>query len=454
MDQQTTLRNNLWQIAQSALQAVEPQACIRRTLRREGERLLTEGQAVDLSRIQRIIVVGLGKASASMTVALEGLLGDRISAGLVVTADGYSVATKTVEIVEAGHPIPDERGLAAAKRIAALVDGAAEEDLVIVLISGGGSALFTLPSAGISLTDLMSVNKQLLRSGARIQEFNTVRKHLSQVKGGQLARRASPAQLLALVLSDVPGDLLDAIASGPTAPDSTTFVQAKQTLQHCGLWMKVPSSVQSHIEDGLCGNVPETPKPGDPLFEQVKNVIVGSGTVAASAVQAEAERLGYHALLLTTTLEGEAREIGTNLASLAREVVRYGRPVKPPALIVAAGETTVTVRGTGKGGRNQEFALSAALGIDGLANVVIASLGTDGRDGPTDAAGGMVDGETVARMRAQGIDPERALANNDAYTALRGSGDLIATGPTGTNVADLCFVIVGQTASGTPGACK
>jgi len=197
----------------------------------------------------------------------------------------------------------------------------------------------------------MSVNKQLLRSGARIQEFNTVRKHLSQVKGGQLARRASPAQLLALVLSDVPGDLLDAIASGPTAPDSTTFVQAKQTLQHCGLWMKVPSSVQSHIEDGLCGNVPETPKPGDPLFEQVKNVIVGSGTVAASAAQAEARTpLATTPSFSQPTLEGEAREVGANLASLAREVVRYGRPVKAPALIVAAGETTVTVRGTGEGG--------------------------------------------------------------------------------------------------------
>ena len=450
MNQETILRKDLWKIVQAALQAVSPEVCLRHGVALKGEQLVVKGQGIDLSRIQRVIVVGMGKASARMTAALEGMLGARISAGLVVTADGYGVATTMVEVVKAGHPIPDERGLAAAQRIAALVASAGEEDLVIVLISGGGSALFSLPAEGLTLSDLSRVNELLLSSGATIQEINTVRKHLSQVKGGQLARRAFPAQLLALVLSDVPGDPLDAIASGPTAPDPTTFVQAKQILQHYGLWMKIPSPVRFHIEDGLCGNVPETPKPGDPLFEQVSNVIVGSGTVAASAAQAEGERLGYRTLLLTTSLEGEAREVGTNLASLAREVVHYGRPVQTPALILAAGETTVTVRGTGKGGRNQELVLSAALGIDGLANVVIASLGTDGRDGPTDAAGGMVDGETVARMRAQGIDPGRALANNDAYTALQGSGDLMMTGPTGTNVADLCFLIVGQTALRDP----
>ncbi len=447
MNQETTLRDDLWQTVQAALQAVSPVVCLRHAAALRDEQLIVNDQSVDLSRIYRVIVVGMGKASAGMTVALEGLLGDRISAGLVVTADDYSVATTTVEVVEAGHPVPDKRGLAAAKRIAALVASAGEKDLTIVLISGGGSALLTLPAEGISLTDLMRTNEQLLRSGAKIQEFNTVRKHLSQVKGGQLARRAFPAQVLAFVLSDVPGDPLDAIASGPTTPDPTTFEEAKQILRHYGLWMKVPSPVRSHIEDGLCGSVPETPKPGDPLFQRVQNVTVGSGTLAADAAQAEGKRLGYRTLLLTTTLEGEAREVGTNLASLAREVVRYGQPVQPPALIVSAGETTVTVRGTGKGGRNQELALSAALGIDGLANVVIASLGTDGRDGPTDAAGGMVDGETVARMRAQGIDPRRALANNDSYTALKQSGDLVITGPTGTNVADLCFVIIGQIAS-------
>ncbi|MCK4599877.1 DUF4147 domain-containing protein, partial [Candidatus Bipolaricaulota bacterium] len=270
------------------------------------------------------------------------------------------------------------------------------------------------------------------------------RKHLSQVKGGQLAQRAFPAQVLALVLSDVPGDHLEAIASGPTALDPTTFTDARQLLQRYGLWEEVPPSVRARIEAGACGNASETPKPGDQSFLKVQNVIVGSGSVAAAAAQAEGKRLGYHTLILTTTLEGEAREVGRVLATLAREEISFGRPIKPPALILAAGETTVTVRGNGKGGRNQELALSAALGIEGLSQVAIASLGTDGRDGPTDAAGGMVDGGTVARLRGQRIDPERCLAENDSYQALSKAEDLIITGPTGTNVADLCFVVVGD----------
>ena len=444
MDKQVKLRADLWQIAQAALNAVTPEECLRRAVHMEKERLLVGGRTFDLSQIERIIVVGMGKASARMAVALEELLEDRISTGLIVTADGYKVLTHKVEIVEASHPIPDERGLVAAKRIATLLDKAGEHDLVIVLISGGGSALLTLPTSGITLSDLSRTNELLLRSGANIQELNTVRKHLSQVKGGQLAQRAFPAQVLALVLSDVPGDHLEAIASGPTALDPTTFTNARQLLQRYGLWEEVPPSVRARIEAGACGNASETPKPGDQSFLKVQNVIVGSGSVAAAAAQAEGKRLGYHTLILTTTLEGEAREVGRVLATLAREEISFGRPIKPPALILAAGETTVTVRGNGKGGRNQELALSAALGIEGLSQVAIASLGTDGRDGPTDAAGGMVDGGTVARLRGQGIDPERCLAENDSYQALSKAEDLIITGPTGTNVADLCFVVVGD----------
>jgi len=444
MDKQVKLRADLWQIAQAALNAVTPEECLRRAVRMEEEYLSVGGRTFDLSRIERIIVVGMGKASARMAVALEELLEDRISTGLIVTADGYKVLTHKVEIVEASHPVPDARGLAAARRITSLVDAAREEDLVIVLISGGGSALLTLPTSGITLSDLSRTNELLLRSGAKIQELNIVRKHLSQVKGGQLAQRAFPAQVLALVLSDVPGDHLEAIASGPTALDPTTFTNARQLLQRYGLWEEVPPSVRARIEAGACGNASETPKPGDQSFLKVQNVIVGSGSVAAAAAQAEGKRLGYHTLILTTTLEGEAREVGRVLATLAREEISFGRPIKPPALILAAGETTVTVRGNGKGGRNQELALSAALGIEGLSQVAIASLGTDGRDGPTDAAGGMVDGGTVARLRGQGIDPERCLAENDSYQALSKAEDLIITGPTGTNVADLCFVVVGD----------
>ena len=444
MDKQVKLRADLWQIAQAALNAVTPEECLRRAVRMEEEYLSVGGRTFDLSRIERIIVVGMGKASARMAVALEELLEDRISTGLIVTADGYKVLTHKVEIVEASHPVPDARGLAAARRITSLVDAAREEDLVIVLISGGGSALLTLPTSGITLSDLSRTNELLLRSGAKIQELNIVRKHLSQVKGGQLAQRAFPAQVLALVLSDVPGDHLEAIASGPTALDPTTFTNARQLLQRYGLWEEVPPSVRARIEAGACGDASETPKPGDQSFLKVQNVIVGSGSVAAAAAQAEGKRLGYRTLILTTTLEGEAREVGRVLATLAREEISFGRPIKPPALIIAAGETTVTVQGNGKGGRNQELALSAALGIEGIPRVVISSIGTDGRDGPTDAAGGMVDGGTVARLRGQGIDPERCLAENDSYQALSKAEDLIITGPTGTNVADLCFVVVGN----------
>jgi len=436
------LRADLDKIAQSALDAVAPEACLRRALQLEGEHLhVTEG-SFDLSQVQRIFVVGMGKASARMAASLEDLLGERISGGLVVTADGYKVPTRTVEIAEAAHPVPDARGLAAAERIMALVGEAGEDDLVIVLVSGGGSALLPLPAPGITLSDLSLTNKLLLLSGATIQEVNTVRKHLSQVKGGQLARCAFPAQVLTLVLSDVAGDPLHAIASGPTEGDPTTFIQAEQILRQYRVWSDLPGSVRERIEAGARGELAETPKPGESVFHRVKTRIIGSGSVAAEAALVEAERLGYHTILLTTTLEGEAREVGKLLAALAREEVKRSLPLPHPALIMAAGETTVTVRGEGKGGRNQELVLSAALGIAGLCGVVIASLGTDGRDGPTDAAGGMVDGGTVWRMKEQGIDPQEYLDRNDSYRALEQAGDLIMTGPTGTNVADLCFVAV------------
>jgi len=438
------LRSDLDRIARSALAMVAPEACLRRAIHLEGDFLCVSEETLDLARTRRILVVGMGKASARMAASLEALLGRRISGGLVVTADGYKVATRNVEIAEASHPVPDARGLAAAERIVTLVGEASEEDLVIVLISGGGSALLPLPALGITLFDLAATNELLLHSGAKIQEINTVRKHLSRVKGGQLARHAFPAQVLALVLSDVPGDSLHAIASGPTVADPTTFQEAKRILLHYHLWEKVPNSVRERISAGITDDAEETPKPGADAFQRVKTLIIGSGSVAAEAALVEAKRLGYHTLLLTTTLEGEAREVGKLLAALAREEALRNRPLPHPALIMAAGETTVTVRGEGRGGRNQELALSAALAIEGIPRVVIASLGTDGRDGPTDAAGGMVDGGTVGRMEEQGVDPREYLTRNDAYRALEHAGDLILTGPTGTNVADLCFVAVAK----------
>lgn len=438
------LRADVGKIAQCALTAVAPEPCLRRALQLDGDCLHVGGESFDLSQVSRILVVGMGKASPRMAAALEQLLAERITDGLVVTADGYRVATNRVEIVEASHPVPDARGLAAAERIATLVGEACEQDLVIVLISGGGSALLPLPAPGITLSDLCSTNELLLLSGARIQEVNTVRKHLSQVKGGRLACCAFPAQVLALVLSDVPGDPLHAIASGPTVGDPTTFRQAEQILRQYHVWSDLPDPVRERITAGIGGELPETPEPGDRIFQRVKTEIIGSGSVAAEAALVEAERLGYHTLLLTTTLEGEAREVGKFLASIAREEASQNRPLPHPALIIAAGETTVTVRGDGQGGRNQELALAAAIGIEGIPHVVIASLGTDGRDGPTDAAGGMVDGGTVRRMRQQGIDPGEYLGRNDSYRALEQAGDLIMTGPTGTNVADLCLILAGK----------
>jgi len=438
------LRADLTRIARVALAEVAPETCLRRAVLLDGEYLSIAQEHFDLAQIRQIVVVGMGKASARMAATLDDLLGERISGGFVVTADGYRVPTRRVEVVEASHPVPDARGRAAAERIVALVEEANEEDLVIVLISGGGSALLPLPASGITLSDLAAINELLLRSGAKIQEINTVRKHLSQVKGGQLARHAFPAQVLTLVLSDVPGDPLNAIASGPTVGDPTTFDQAKRILRQYRLWEEIPGSVRKRIEAGVRGEIEETPKPGDDVLQRVTTTIIGSGSDALDAAREEGDRLGYHTLFLTTTLEGEAREVGKILAAVAREEASSGRPVPLPALILAAGETTVTVRGTGRGGRNQELALSAALGIEGIAQVVISSIGTDGRDGPTAAAGGMVDGETVGRMRERGIDPGEYLEQNNSYKALEEAGDLIVTGPTGTNVADLCFVAVGK----------
>jgi len=436
----TRLRGDIDRCIGAALTAVAPETCLERAVHLDGDHLLVTGAAVDLSRIARIFVVGMGKASSRMAASLETILGERIHAGLVVIADGYKVPTNRVKVVEAFHPVPDQRGIAAAQQIADLVDDAQEGDLAIVLISGGGSALLTLPSSGLVLDDLVATNELLLRSGAKIQEINTVRKHLSQLKGGQLAVRAFPATVITLVLSDVPGDSLDAIASGPTVGDPTTYADATRILRHYGLWDRVPQSIRDHVEAGTRGEIPETPKPGDAVFARVTTNIIGSGSIAAEAALNEAKNLGYHTLLLTTTLEGEAREVGSVFAAIAWEEMRNSQPLPLPALIVAAGETTVTVSGSGKGGRNQELALSAALGIEGLPGAMIASVGTDGHDGPTDAAGGIVDGETIPRLRKLGIDPEESLAANDSYHALAGSGDLIMTGPTGTNVADLCLI--------------
>jgi glycerate 2-kinase len=428
------------QILEAALRAVDPAEAVRRFVRVEDETLIVADRRYDLGRFRRIFVVGAGKAGAPMARALEEILGERITGGVVNVKYGHVDRTTRVELNEAAHPVPDEAGLRGTSHILELVRGAGEDDLIFCCISGGGSALLTLPVEGITLADKQALTQALLRSGATINEINTIRKHLSQVKGGRLAQAAYPATLISLILSDVVGSPLDFIASGPTVPDTTTFQDAYDLLQRYGLWEQVPESIRHYIESGVRGLVPETPKPGDPIFARTQVVLVGSNELAAEAAQQEAERLGFHTLILTNYLEGEAREVGRVAAAIARELQARGRPLPAPACVIASGETTVTVRGSGKGGRNQELALAAALALRGVPDVLVLASATDGSDFLDDVAGGLVDGTTVERGAALGLDARAALANNDAYNFLEPAGALLRTGPTNTNVNDLLLI--------------
>jgi hydroxypyruvate reductase len=431
--------NVLRSVLAAAVGAVEPGQAVRRAIALEDGHLVVAGQRYSLAREKRrVVVVGAGKASAPMAAAVEDVIGDALPVtGSVTVRYGHSAPTRNVRIVEASHPVPDEAGVEATRAIVELLEDASADDLVICVFSGGGSALLTLPADGVSLADLQQTTDALLRSGASINEINVVRKHLDRVKGGGLARLAAPAQVVTLVLSDVVGNPLDAIASGPTVPDTSTWADAGQVLDRYGLWDKVPPSVRERIRTGMAGGLRDTPKPGDAVFSNTHSVIVGSNLLACQAAAAAASRLGFASLVLTTFVEGEAREVGRVLAGLLREVDASGQPLARPCLLVAGGETTVTVRGEGLGGRNQELALSAAISLHGVADVVLASIGTDGNDGPTDAAGAFVDGTTLERAAALGMDPQKFLADNDSYHFFDRLGDLVRTGPTNTNVNDM-----------------
>ncbi len=434
------LRDELFFLAQKVLEELSPHRLLPRHLRRCGNTLFVGERRYDLSGFRRIVAVGFGKAATTMAEALEEILGDFLESGLVITTSGQKVSLRRIEVREGGHPIPDARTLRASEELLDFIGGLGPDDLLFVLVSGGGSALFEVPAEGIPLEDLQRVNELLLKSGATIQEMNTVRKHLSAVKGGQFLRHTGAGTILVLILSDVLGDDLGTVASGPAFPDPSTFAQAREILEARALWAlwpDIPESVRQRLLAGEKGEIPETPKPGDPLFSQVSHILLGSGLTAAEIAQGWGEKRGFHVGILTTTLRGEAREVAKLLAGLAEEEVRFSRPFPLPCLLVLSGETTVTVRGGGKGGRNQELALAFALEIAGLKGVALLALATDGKDGPTDAAGAIVDGETEERCKARGVDPRRALWENDAYRALEASGDLLFLGPTGTNVADL-----------------
>jgi len=395
-----------------------------------------------LPETARVRVVGAGKASGAMAAAAERVLGDRIVDGLVVVKDGYRAETRRVRLVEAGHPVPDARGEAAAREIRTIAEGASLDDLLLVLVSGGGSALTPAPVPPITLADKQALTRLMLAAGANINQLNAVRKHCSLLKGGQLARAAAPARVHALLLSDVIGDPLDVIASGPTAPDVSTFAEALAILERFDLRARTPASIVDRLERGRRGEIPETPKPEDPIFRRVTNTVIGNNRLVVDAAADEAVRLGYGPHVLTRSLDGEAREMAARLVALARQIRDGSGPVAAPACVIAAGETTVTVRGRGRGGRCQEFALAAALELDGVEGVVALAAGTDGTDGPTDAAGGIADGTSVRRARALGENPRARLDDNDANPMLAALDDLVVTGPTNTNLLDLYLLLI------------
>jgi hydroxypyruvate reductase len=429
-------------VLSAALEAVDPANAIKRQVSLSDETLRIGQRTYDLGRYRNIYVIGGGKAGGSMAQAVEDILGQRVTAGLVNVKYGYGAETEIIGLNEAGHPIPDAAGMAGTKQMAELARQATDEDLVICLISGGGSALMTLPAEGIILADVKSLTDALLRCGATINEINAVRKHLSQTKGGNLARLAYPAEIVSLILSDVVGSPLDVIASGPTVPDTTTFAHAYGVIEEYGLLEELPRPIVERLRLGKEGLIAETPKEGDESFTRTHNLIIASNEVAAEAATTKAEELGFHSLLLSTFVEGEAREVAKVFAAVAKEILHSGRPVPRPACVVAGGETTVTVRGDGLGGRNQEMALSAALEIAGLGDVMIIPLATDGTDGPTDAAGAIADDSTLRRAQDAGLSATQYLADNDSYHFFRKLGDLLTTGPTNTNVNDLTFTFV------------
>lgn len=421
----TKLRRDARAILKAALLAADPTAAVEAALRRRR----------DLDRYGRIFVVGAGKAGGTMARAAEKLLGKRIFAGCVNVKDGDAARTKRIELRPCGHPVPDERGVEGAKRIAELCNQAGERDLVICLLSGGASALMPYPAPPISLAEKQETTRLMLACGANIHELNALRKHISLIKGGQLAKMAAPARVLCLILSDVVGDDLDVIGSGPTAPDVSTFETALAVLDKYGLRERVPASVRERLE----GGEGETPKPGNPLFGKVENIVVGSNQKSLEAAAGAAKALGYRTMILASTIEGETRDVARMHAAIARQIRMSGQPLRAPACVISGGETTVTIRGEGKGGRNQEFALAAAMDIAALKDTLILSAGTDGTDGPTDAAGAIADGDTLRRSRRSA---EEALRNNDSYPYFEELKDLIITGSTGTNVMDLHLILV------------
>jgi len=435
-------REDLLSSAEEAIRAVQPDELLRKKLKLKGKTLIIGDVRVKLTDFEEVVILGAGKAVHTMCRYIEQLLGDKITGGLLIVP--YNVVglytSSKVKIRGGGHPVPDKEGYEAAKELVEIAQSTGPKSLVLVLISGGGSALMPLPAEPVTLEDKIEITRILLKSGATIDEMNVVRKHLSMIKGGWLAHHLSKARTISLILSDVVGDKLDVIASGPTSPDPSTYADAVSILKKYGVWDSSPQSVKTRLERGMNGEVPETPKPGDVVFQRVHNIIIGGCSDACNAAFSRLKRLGYNTIYLTHRLEGEARYVGQTLARFILDV-KCGKTKRPIAMVLG-GETTVTVKGKGVGGRNQELALSAAIELNGLKGCACLAIGTDGFDGPTDAAGAITDYRTLEEGRKVGYDARAFLENNDSYTFLKGTSCLIFTGPTGTNVGDL--IILGR----------
>ena len=446
MDPARDLETIYW----DAIRAVDPTGLIEQQVKRQGRTLIIDAHGntllEDLSAYDRVMVLGMGKASARMAWAMEAILGDYLSEGLIITKYGHSLELEKTRVLEAGHPVPDGNSLEGARMLVRLAQEADERTIIFNLVSGGGSSLCCLPAHGISLEEKGETTKTLLASGATIDEVNCIRKHLSKVKGGGLAKIVYPGRLISLILSDVVGDRIETIASGITAPDPTTFGDALAILDKYHIENKVPAPVRDHLISGAQGRIPETPKAPDPVFDNSVNIIVGNNALACRAALSRAEKLGYDAHILTTTLTGEALRAGECLSGLAREIDSGRSGLKKPALLILGGETTVTIHGKGKGGRNQEIALAFACRLHtlcpGSSNIYFLSAGTDGIDGPTDAAGAFVTPGLMEKMKGISAEAGRQLEDNDSYHFFSQQDLLFKTGPTYTNVCDIQLLMV------------
>lgn len=434
-------------IFSKAVSAVDPFEILKDRIRIERDRLSIKTErgsekAFDLGGVHKILLVGTGKASNSMAQAVEEIFGDRITKGLITTKYGHQLPLQKTEFIEAGHPLPDRKGYEGARKIQRLLKESGPNDLVIFLLSGGGSALLPYPADQIDLKEKQEVTQLLLDCGADIREINTIRKHISRIKGGWLAKWAYPSTVVGFILSDVVGDQLDVIGSGPTVPDPSTFEEAWEILKKYDLLNEVAPSIRKYLHSGKEGKVEETPKPQDVIFERVYNSLIGSNILSLQAAEKEAASLGFHTLILSSSIEGDTREAARFHTAVAKQVISSGNPIPRPACILSGGETTVTIKGKGLGGRNQEFVLASALEISGIANIVLLSGGTDGTDGPTDATGALADHTTVQRGKSLGLDPKAFLNDNNSYPFFEKLGDLLITGPTHTNVMDVRIILI------------